>query len=115
MNRQTESQLDTIHHVAVEVSDVIASLEWYAQTFKCRVAYHEKTWALISFANMSLALVTRGQHPPHIGRVTEQAHDYGELTTHRDGTRSIYISDPAGNSVELLNTDCITTPMDSER
>ena len=115
MSPQLDSKLDTVHHVAIEVDDVTACLQWYTETFKCRVAYQDQTWALIDFANMSLALVTRGQHPPHIGLVTDQAHGYGELTTHRDGTRSIYISDPAGNSVELLDPDSVATPTDSER
>jgi hypothetical protein len=50
-----------------------------------------------------MALVTKGQHLPHIGFVTDRAKSYGKLKTHRDGTWSIYINDPAGNAVELLD------------
>ena len=35
---------------------------------------------------------------------TEKAESYGELKGHRDGTRSIYIADPSGNPVELMDS-----------
>jgi catechol 2,3-dioxygenase-like lactoylglutathione lyase family enzyme len=95
--------LDSIHHVAVEVDDVSASVDWYQALFKCRVEYQDDTWALIGFDNLRLALVTKGQHPPHVGFVTERAKSCGELKTHRDGTRSVYITDPSGKAVELLD------------
>jgi hypothetical protein len=34
--------------------------------------------------------------------MTPHAAEHGPLKTHRDGTRSVYVQDPAGNSVELL-------------
>ena len=96
-------QLDTIHHIAISVDDVAAAVDWYRDTFRCEVQYHDDTWAMLKFANISLALVTPGQHPPHLGFVTASAESHGELTTHRDGTRSLYINDPSGNAVELLD------------
>ena len=101
--------LDSLHHVAISVSDIAAAVEWYRQTFRCEIAYQDATWALLSFANCQMALVLPGQHPPHIGFVTptEVAESYGTLKPHRDGTRSIYIADPAGNAVELLAADSV--------
>jgi hypothetical protein len=66
------------------------------------VTYQDATWAMLEFANTRLALVIPSQHPPHLGFVTPDAEKYGELKTHRDGTRSIYVADPAGNAVEFL-------------
>ena len=66
---------------------------------------------MLQFANLQLALVISGEHPPHIGFVTPTAADFGELRTHRDGTRSVYISDVAGNAVELLDPDFIDTEL----
>jgi catechol-2,3-dioxygenase len=37
--------------------------------------------------------------------VTPSAHKYGTLKRHRDGTESIYISDPSGNVVELMSPE----------
>jgi extradiol dioxygenase family protein len=102
MSSQHGSNLDSVHHLAIEVDDVGTSVQWYQELFKCRVEYQDETWALIEFDNLRVALVTKGQHPPHIGFVTETASSYGELKPHRDGSRSVYISDPAGNVVELL-------------
>ena len=99
---QPVAQLDAIDHVAVPVREVAPVVDWYRKTFNCEVSYQDDTWALLKFANMSLALVVPGQHPPHIGLVSEEAEKFGPLKPHRDGTRSVYISDPAGNSVEIL-------------
>ncbi len=105
MTAETPAPLDSLHHVAVAVDDVAAAVRWYRETFRCEIAYQDATWALLRFANASLALVLPGQHPPHLGFgvPAAKAERYGELKGHRDGTRSIYIADPAGNAVELLD------------
>ena len=101
------ASLDSLHHVAIEVDDVASAVDWYRETFRCGVAYQDSTWALLNFRNVQLALVTRGEHPPHIGFVTERAADHGTLQPHRDGTRSVYVQDSAGNTVELLDAASI--------
>ena len=97
-----QQDLDSLHHVAISVREIAPAVRWYTETFRCRVAYQDETWAMLQFANVHLALVIPRQHPPHLGFVTPRAESYGELKTHRDGTRSIYIADPSGNPVELL-------------
>ncbi|MHB1333642.1 MAG: VOC family protein [Sulfuriferula sp.] len=94
--------LDSIHHLAIEVQDVAASVAWYQVNFKCAVSYQDATWALLKFANTSMALVIPAQHPPHIGFVVDDATRFGDLTTHRDGTRSVYVNDPDGNALEMM-------------
>ena len=59
---------------------------------------------MLKFDNISLAIVVPGQHPPHFAVENKQAEKFGELTTHRDGTASIYINDPFGNAVEIIKT-----------
>jgi catechol 2,3-dioxygenase-like lactoylglutathione lyase family enzyme len=97
--------LDSIDHIAIPVSDVRAALEWYTTTFNCQIRYQDDTWALIRFGNIDLALVIPAQHPAHIGFVSPQAEKFGALKTHRDGTQSCYVNDPAGNSIEILAAD----------
>lgn len=99
--------LDSIHHIAISVDDIAEAVNWYQETFSCEIEYQDETWALLKFANASLALVLPNQHPPHIGFVSPKAESYGELKTHRDGTRSIYISDSSNNAVELLDPDSV--------
>ncbi len=100
-----EEPLDCIHHIAIPAPDVARAVEWYTGAFRCRVVYQDQTWALLEFGNTRLALVTPGQHPPHVGFLSPNAESFGPLTPHRDGTRSIYIRDPAGNAVEILAED----------
>lgn len=94
--------LDSLDHVAVAVDDVASAVDWYRGRFRCEIAYQDDTWALLRFANTRLALVIPEQHPPHIGFVSPDAESFGKLRLHRDGTRSTYLKDPAGNSVEVL-------------
>lgn len=98
-----QDTLDSMHHVAVVVPDVQQAVEWYTSMFKCTVNYQDQTWALLDFANIQLALVTPGQHPAHIAFVSPKARDFGPLQQHRDGTRSIYICDPVGNAIEMID------------
>jgi catechol 2,3-dioxygenase-like lactoylglutathione lyase family enzyme len=100
-----EAELDRLDHVAVVVPDIAAAVDWYTSHMKCEVKYQDATWAMLKFANTGIALVMPGQHPGHLGFVSNEAEKHGELKTHRDGTRSCYIHDPAGNAVEILAAD----------
>jgi catechol 2,3-dioxygenase-like lactoylglutathione lyase family enzyme len=98
---QEKQKLDTMHHVAVSVSNVKETVDWYTKHFDCKVNYQDETWALVEFANISLAFVLPNQHPPHFAVLGDPS-EYGEPNKHRDGTRSVYLQDPAGNNVEIL-------------
>ena len=107
MSTQTETtvELDRIDDIAIPVDDVAAAVEWYKERFRCEIGYQDETWALLNFANARLAFVIAEQHPPHLGFTHPNAESFGPLKSHRDGTRSTYISDPSGNAVELLAED----------
>ncbi|MBL8149198.1 MAG: VOC family protein, partial [Blastocatellia bacterium] len=92
-------------HIAISVPDIEKAVDWYTEKFSCKVLYKDDTWAFLEFANIKLALVIPEQHPAHIAFVTPKAEDYGKLKAHRDGTRSIYIADPFGNSIEMMAKD----------
>lgn len=94
--------LDDIHHLALQVNDIEKSIKWYRANFSCEVVYHDKTWALLQFGNISLALVLPNQHPTHFAVTREDASIYGRPVKHRDGTCSVYIKDPSGNHIEML-------------
>src|SRR5262245_21264688 len=97
--------LDRIGHVAISVADLDGAVAWYTSKFLCTIAYKDATWALLNFDNLKPALVIPEQHPPHIAFARPDAAAFGTLTTHRDGTRSTYVTDPAGNSGELMAKD----------
>ena len=95
-------ELDRIHHVAIAVADIETAIDWYTSRFACDVAYQDDTWGLLTFANTQLALVVEEQHPPHVAVERDDAAKFGELTGHRDGTRSVYLRDDAGNAIEVV-------------
>ena len=95
-------KLDHIHHIAVSVPNIAKSLEWYTSRFNCEIEYVDETWALLAFANAKLALVIPKEHPAHFALRRPDANKFGELGTHRDGLKSVYISDPFGNTIEIL-------------
>lgn len=101
----SDRPLDNLHHVAIAVKDVAQAVNWYTRNFQCKVSYQDATWAMLDFANIKVALVIPQQHPPHIAFVHPEAERFGPLTPHRDGTRSVYVHDPAGNAVEVLAQD----------
>lgn len=96
---------DHIHHIAIPATNIAETVQWYTEHMACTVEYQDKTWALLGFENLSLALVTPGAHPPHLAIVRQDAERFGPLTTHRDGTRSIYIHDNSGNAIEVMAED----------
>jgi catechol 2,3-dioxygenase-like lactoylglutathione lyase family enzyme len=98
-----ENQLK-LHHVALCVSHIERAVDWYVQTLNANIAYQDETWALLDIENTSIALVLPSQHPPHVAFETADAEKYGKLTPHRDGTASVYVEDPFGNTVEFLKT-----------
>jgi catechol 2,3-dioxygenase-like lactoylglutathione lyase family enzyme len=100
-----EHGLDSLHHVAIQVRDIAAAVEWYRRNFRCRISYQDATWAMLELANIQLALVVPEQHPAHIAFVHPEAEKFGPLKAHRDGTRSVYVQDPSGNPIEVLAQD----------
>lgn len=97
-------------HVAIPAKNIAESVDWYCARFGATVLYQDETWAFLQLGGTKLALVTPGQHPPHVAMsvtesaLTEAAASAGKpIDSHRDGTRGIYIVDPSGNAVELIS------------
>lgn len=97
-------------HVAIPASDIPRTIAWYTEHFAAKVLYQDATWAFMQVGGTKIALVTPGQHPPHFAlSLTEEAlNDAAKLAnikvdTHRDGTKGIYLYDPSGNAIELIN------------
>ena len=101
-NGREATELDELHHVALQVSEIAPAVKWYQERFRCSLIWSDKSWALLRFSNCSLALVLPDQHPPHFAITREDAARFGSLTPHRDGTASVYLQDLDGNSVECL-------------
>ena len=98
-----------LDHVAVPSPNIAEGVQFYVENFGATILYQDDTWAFLKVGQGKLALVTPTQHPPHIAlRVNEAALEQAAAKTgvpidaHRDGTKGIYVQDPAGNAVELI-------------
>ena len=98
-----------LDHVAIQTKDIAVTAKFYVDTFGAEVLYADTTWAFLRIGQGKLALVSPQQHPPHVAlRVdlpaleTAAANAGKKIDLHRDGTRGIYLDDPAGNVVELI-------------
>lgn len=98
-----------LDHVALATPDIAGTARFYVEHFGAAVLYQDATWALLRLGQGKVALVSPQQHPPHVAlRVTAAqletaAKQAGKpIDEHRDGTRGVYVNDPAGNVVELI-------------
>jgi catechol 2,3-dioxygenase-like lactoylglutathione lyase family enzyme len=99
-----------LHHVAINVSNIKKSVEWYVENMHATVDYEDDTWAMLCFGDVKMALTVASQHPPHIGFEVSGFEELGirehkELKTHRDGSYYLYLEDPDGNVLEKLYWD----------
>ena len=94
--------METLHHIALPVTDIDKAVDWYEENFDIRKVYADESWALLAFENISVALVLPDQHPMHIAVERENAEEFGVLNIHRDGSASTYVADPWGNPIEYV-------------
>ena len=98
-----------LDHVAVPTPDIAQGVQFYVENFGAQILYQDESWAFLKLGQGKLALVTPTQHPPHIALSVDEtalgiaADQAGvPVDSHRDGTKGIYVHDPAGNAVELI-------------
>jgi len=97
--------VDRVDHIAIPVTDISAAVGWYKNNFICEVAYEDDTWAMLQFSNIKLALVIPEEHPSHFAIERNDAAKFGKLTSHRDGSASVYIKDPWDNCAEIMKSN----------
>jgi len=97
-------------HVAQQVPDVSAAVEWYHRTVPgCRVLYQDPPWAFVEADGLRLAFIRQGDHPDHVGfrvsppELERLAALHGKtIRPHRDGSRSFYLDAPGGRWIEFI-------------
>ncbi|MDP4219774.1 MAG: VOC family protein [Bacteroidota bacterium] len=98
-------------HVAITTKDVMASIEFYHKSFAgVEVLYEDKTWGLLKVGGVKIALVSPGEHPPHVcyrvGSRSEleeyAAQRNGKIKVHRDKSESFYFKDTSDNAIEIV-------------
>ena len=96
-------KLDSIDHVAILVDDIPRAIAWYSQSFKCKIVRQSKSWALLKFDNINLALICSPNHPPHIAILDKNLEKDGtNIMQHSDGSVGKDEHDNAGNIIERI-------------
>ncbi len=93
-----------IDHIAINVSNIKTSSEWYKNNFGFTIEYIDETWAMLKCENTKLALTLPNQHPNHVAIEVSSLKDFpeGKIKYHRDGSAYLYRKDPDGNVVEYI-------------
>lgn len=95
----SEAKVYKLDHIAVEAHDITLSVSWHKDRLGADCLYEDSTWALLRLTDgTKIALVTRGQHPPHIG-IRPAVEPFGDPKLHRDGSYSFYEKDPGSAAV----------------
>tara|TARA_B100000287_G_scaffold331284_1_gene316107 strand:+ start:224 stop:523 length:300 start_codon:yes stop_codon:yes gene_type:complete len=95
--------MERIDHIAIAVLNVRQAANWYAKNLDCKIKYKDKTYALLEFDNVDLAIVSLAEHPPHIAIVDESLDENKSgIMKHRDGSVGIYEHDMHGNMIEKI-------------
>ena len=98
-------------HIAIRTEDVAVSIEFYKKHFDgVEILYEDQTWGLLRVGGIKIALVTSGEHPPHISfkvYTKKELEEYaaemkGKIMLHRDKSESFYFKDSSGNAVEIV-------------
>jgi len=114
-----------LRHLALNVADVSASVEFYSSLFGMRVvwqpdqdnAYLSSGCDNLALHRASVAASQSSQRLDHLGFIVETPEDVDRAVealaacripllrppwTHRDGSRSLYFTDPDGNVIQVL-------------
>ena len=95
--------LSFIDHLAIVVDNISKAVGYYCLHFNCKVKYQDSSWALLSFSNINLALVTKDEHLNHFAIVDKKINKNKDIQFHRDGIGYLYIHDPDSNYIELID------------
>jgi|TARA_B100001123_G_C14920669_1_gene871634 catechol 2,3-dioxygenase-like lactoylglutathione lyase family enzyme len=98
-------KLSQVDHIAIQTKDVKSTINWYLDNFECEVISEDKSWALLKFENINIALVSPNEHQPHIAFSVNNIIEYGRPSIHRDGIPYIYKEDDYGNVIELVENN----------
>jgi catechol 2,3-dioxygenase-like lactoylglutathione lyase family enzyme len=114
-----------LRHVALNVADVPASVEFYSSLFGMRIVWQpdpDNAYLSSGCDNLALHQAPTGTPPTeqrldHLGFIVENPEEVDRAAevlaarripllrpprTHRDGSRSLYLTDPDGNVIQIL-------------
>ena len=48
--------MEKIDHIAITVPNITRAVKWYTSNFDCKAKYKDRTWAILEFDNINLAI-----------------------------------------------------------
>ena len=91
-----------LDHIALNVTNIQSSIEWYQAQLNASVEYADESWAMLKIGSTKIALTIASQHKPHIAFAQHTPIPDNKIKMHRDGSKYIYIEDPDGNVIEKI-------------
>lgn len=114
-----------LRHLALNVTDVGVAVEFYTSLFGMQIVWQpdpDNAYLSSGCDNLALhravdAIVQHGQRLHHLGFIVPRPEDVDQAAatletrhvpvvqpprTHRDGSRSLYCTDPDGNLIQIL-------------
>jgi catechol 2,3-dioxygenase-like lactoylglutathione lyase family enzyme len=121
-----------LRHLALNVANVATSVEFYVSVFGMRVVWQpdpENAYLSSGCDNLALhhassPVPSTGQRLDHLGFLVATPEDVNRAATilaarqiplrtpprtHRDGSRSLYVTDPDGNVIQILYEPTLST------
>ncbi|NOT53763.1 MAG: VOC family protein [Deltaproteobacteria bacterium] len=121
-----------LRHLALNVANVATAVEFYVSVFGMRVVWQpdlENAYLSSGCDNLALHQATSpvsasGQRLDHLGFLVATPEDVDRAAailatrqiplrtpprTHRDGSRSLYVTDPDGNVIQILYEPTLST------
>src|SRR5271167_1779563 len=100
-----------LNHIAFEVDDLDAALEWYARFFEVNLRGRRPTMAWIDLGDQSIALSQGASHAPdrarHVGLVVEDKEALRasliQAGVEVPASGSLRVTDPSGNQLEIVD------------
>lgn len=89
-------------HIALKVDSIENGVSWYQENMLAKIVYKDESWCLLEVGDAKIALVLEDMHPAHFAFKVDSKDKLRSINKHRDGSLYNYITDPWGNTTELI-------------
>lgn len=98
-----EGQPDQLIATALRVGDLRRAVAWYTEHFVCKVVHQGERTATLAFGEVLLHLRVWDQEAPAICIASPDVAELGPSQRRRDGVRALQLTDPWGNTIEVVD------------
>lgn len=96
-------QPDLLLATTLTVGDLARAVAWYSEHFCCDVLQQDDDQATLAFGAAQLVLQRYGAERPALTIVSPDVAELGPSHRRADGVRALQLTDPWGNTVEVVD------------